>query len=75
MSGVVNPLALQTWPHGLGSLDDMDMMGAADYTNFSFEDPMSSPIFGRSVGMPCTTYLDGSDEVINQYLNPREVTS
>ncbi|PKY07716.1 hypothetical protein P168DRAFT_313865 [Aspergillus campestris IBT 28561] len=74
MAGVVNPLALQTWPPGLGSLDEMDMMGTADYTNFTFEDPMSSPIFGRSAGMPCT-YLDGSDEVINQYLNPREVTS
>ncbi|KAJ5288499.1 hypothetical protein N7478_001529 [Penicillium angulare] len=76
--GVVNPLALQggsqQWaPNGFGPFDDMDMMTTADYSNMSFDEQMSSPMFNRQ--MNCVSSTDYED--FNQFLNPNptEITS
>ncbi|PYH90546.1 hypothetical protein BO71DRAFT_402079 [Aspergillus ellipticus CBS 707.79] len=79
MQGVVNPLALQApqqWPgNNFGSFDDMDLMGAPDYTNLAFDDQVPSPMFNRQIPMSCmlssSSYMDtkGDYEDINQFLN------
>ncbi|GLA31463.1 hypothetical protein AnigIFM63326_010135 [Aspergillus niger] len=79
MQGVVNPLALQTpqqWPNNnFGAFDDMDLIGASDYTNLSFDDQVPSPMFNRQLPMSCmlssSSYMDtkGDYEDINQFLN------
>ncbi|THC91420.1 hypothetical protein EYZ11_009111 [Aspergillus tanneri] len=78
MQGVVNPVALQA-PHqwannNFGAFEDMDLMTTADYTNMSFEDPISSPMFNRQIPMNCmisSSYLDPKNdyEDISQFLN------
>lgn len=88
MQGVVNPIALQgpqPWPNnnGFGGFDDMDLLGSTDYTNMSFDDPISSPMFNRQIPMNCITsasFLDNTKndyEDLNQFLNPNptEITS
>ena len=89
MQGVVNPIALQgpqPWSNnnGFGVFDEMDLMGSTDYTNMSFEDPISSPMFNRQIPLNCigsTSFLDNTkndyDDTINQFLNPNptEITS
>ncbi|KAF9887147.1 hypothetical protein FE257_010522 [Aspergillus nanangensis] len=87
MQGVVNPLALQApqqqWSnHTFGGFDDIDMMGSTDFTNLSFEDPISSPMFNRSMPMNCmvsSSYMDtkGDFEDMSQFLNANapEITS
>ncbi|ODM18357.1 hypothetical protein SI65_06228 [Aspergillus cristatus] len=84
MQGVVNPIALQgpqPWPsnNGFGTFDEMDLLGSADYTNMSFDDPMSSPMFNRQIPINCIG-LDNTKndyEDFNQFLNPNptEITS
>jgi hypothetical protein len=79
MSGVVNPLALQSpqqWPtSGFGSFDDMEMMSSADYSNLSFDEQIPSPMFNRQMPMNCVSSTDYED--FNQFLNPNptEITS
>lgn len=80
MQGVVNPLALQggppQWPNsGFNPFDEMDLMSTADYTNMSFEEPLSSPMFNRQMPMNCLSSSDYDD--LNQFLNPNptEITS
>lgn len=89
MQGVVNPIALQgpqPWSNnnGFGTFDEMDLMSSADYTNMSFDDPISSPMFNRQMPLNCigsTSFLDNTkndyDDTINQFLNPNptEITS
>ncbi|RAH70998.1 Zn(II)2Cys6 transcription factor domain-containing protein [Aspergillus aculeatinus CBS 121060] len=86
MQGVVNPLALQTpqqWPsNNFSSFEDIDLIGASDYTNLSFDDQVSSPMFNRQIPMSCmltSSYMDTKSdyEDINQFLNanPPEVAS
>lgn len=80
MQGVVNPLALQgapQWPSnhpGFIPFDDLDLMGSADYTGFSFDEPVPSPMFHRQMAMNCmpTDYDD-----FKEFLNPNatEITS
>ncbi|OJJ78364.1 hypothetical protein ASPBRDRAFT_113742 [Aspergillus brasiliensis CBS 101740] len=79
MQGVVNPLALQTpqqWPNNnFGAFEDLDLIGASDYTNLSFDDQVPSPMFNRQLPMSCmlssSSYMDtkGDYEDINQFLN------
>lgn len=80
MPGVVNPLALQGGPqqwsnNGFGAFDEMDLMSTADYTNLSFDEPSSLPMFNRQVPMNCISSSDYDD--FNQFLNPNgtEITS
>ncbi|KAB8076719.1 hypothetical protein BDV29DRAFT_169639 [Aspergillus leporis] len=79
---VVNPIALQSpqqWPNGLSNFDDMDLMTTADYTNLSFDDSISSPMFNRQIPMNCMSYMDTKNdyEDISQFLNanPPEIAS
>ena len=58
MQGVINSLALQDgqqWPSGrFGSFDDMGMMMTnSDYSNVSFDEPVSSPTFNRQMPINC----------------------
>ncbi|RAL06339.1 Zn(II)2Cys6 transcription factor domain-containing protein, partial [Aspergillus ibericus CBS 121593] len=78
LQGVVNPLALQTpqqWPaNNFGTFEDMDLIGASDYTNLSFEDQVPPSMFNRHHPMSCmlsSSYMDtkGDYEDINQFLN------
>lgn len=89
MQGVVDPIALQgpqPWPNnnGFEAFDEMDLMGSTDYTNMSFDDPISSPLFNRQIPMNCiasASFLDNNTkndyEDFNQFLNPNptEITS
>ncbi|GES65555.1 Zn(II)2Cys6 transcription factor [Aspergillus terreus] len=82
MQGVVNPMVLQapqqqqqqqqTWGgNGFGGFDDIDMMGTTDFTNLSFDDPLSSPMFNRPVPINCMSYMDlkGDYDDLNQFVN------
>lgn len=80
MPGLVNPLALQGGPqqwsnNGFGAFDEMDLMSTADYTNLSFDESSSLPMFSRQMPMNCMSSSDYDD--FNQFLNPNgtEVTS
>lgn len=80
MPGVVNPLALQggsqQWNNnGFSPFDEMDLMSTADYTNLSFDEPNSLPMFNRQMPMNCISSSDYED--FNQFLNPNatEITS
>lgn len=71
MPGVVNPLALQggqQWNNnGFSPFDEMDLMSTADYTNLSFDESNSLPMFSRQVPMNC---ISNDYEDFNQFLNP-----
>ncbi|KAF7590787.1 hypothetical protein BBP40_002355 [Aspergillus hancockii] len=79
---VVNPIALQSpqqWPNSINNFDDMDLMTTADYTNLSFDDSISSPMFNRQIPINCMSYMDTKNdyEDISQFLNanPPEIAS
>ncbi|KAI3057212.1 hypothetical protein CBS147353_11038 [Aspergillus niger] len=77
MQGVVNPLALQTpqqWPSNhFGVFEDVDLKGASEYTNLSFNDHVPSLKFNGHLPMSCilSFYMDTTDdyEDVNQILN------
>ncbi|GLA56032.1 hypothetical protein AnigIFM63604_003973 [Aspergillus niger] len=86
MQGVVDPLALQTPQqrpsNNFGAFEDLDLIGAFEYTNLSFDDQVPLPMFDRQLRMGCMlslSYMDTADgyEVINQFsiANAPEFTS
>ncbi|KAH2978234.1 hypothetical protein KXW58_004937 [Aspergillus fumigatus] len=86
MQEIVYPIGLQgtpQWPNsGFGTVEDVDMMGASDFTSLSFNDQLSSPMFNRQMPINCVTSDSFTDttsdyEDFNQFLNanPTETMS